>query len=100
MYSITYQHLNRAMLCLKSLHLSQSKLRTASLLIQSRGTCYMQAAAPQQAASQPQGIRIDAGQIAAKLVAMLTEIIGVTVSPEEPLMEVLSYTMPWRSFDA
>ena len=37
---------------------------------------------------------MDAGQIAARLVAILTEIIGVTVSREEPLMEVLSYMMP------
>ena len=56
----------------------------------------MQAAAPQQAMSQPQGTRMDVGQIAAKLVAILTEIIGVTVSQEEPLMEVLSYISPWR----
>ena len=56
----------------------------------------MQAAAPQQAMSQPQGTRMDVGQIAAKLVAILTEIIGVTVSREEPLMEVLSYISPWR----
>lgn len=54
----------------------------------------MQAAAPQQATSQPQGTRMDAGQIAARLVAILTEIIGVTVSREEPLMEVLPYMMP------
>ena len=51
----------------------------------------MQAAAPQQAVSQPQSTRTSAGPIAARLVAILTEIIGVTVSPEEPLMEVLPY---------
>ena len=56
----------------------------------------MQAAAPQQAMSQPQDTRMDAGQIAAKLVAILTEIIGVTVSREEPLMEVQVYMMPYR----
>ena len=37
-YDIIYQHLDLPMLCLNSLHLSCSKLRTASLLSPIRGT--------------------------------------------------------------
>ena len=54
----------------------------------------MQAATPQQAFSEPQGTHMDAEQIAARLVAILIEIIGVTVSREVPLMEVHPSTCP------
>ena len=53
----------------------------------------MQAATHSQALGQPQSPCMDAGHIAARLVAILTEIIGVTVSWEVPLMEVLHYSM-------
>lgn len=51
----------------------------------------LQETASQPEASQISGARLSADSIAAKLASILSEVIGATVSAEEPLMEVCHY---------